>query len=113
MSTHAHLRLVRSGGLAGIATEAEIDTADIDPREADEVLAGLDSVDLWSLARRPPAPPGPPDAFRYVLEVERGDAQHRIALAEAEIPPALRPVLAVLSRRARPARRVDREEPRE
>lgn len=100
--SHARLRLTRSGGLAGIATEAAIDTAELDPAEAQPVLAGLDAVDLGSLARRPPAPPGPPDSFRYVLEVERGEAQHRIALSETDVPDALQPVLAALSKRAHP-----------
>ena len=104
--SHARLRLRRSGGFAGIATEAAIDTAELDPREAEPLLAALDAVDLRSLAERRPPPPGPPDTFRYVLDVERGDAKYSIALAEADVPHALRPVLAALSARAHPVRRV-------
>jgi hypothetical protein len=105
-SSHARLRLTRSGGFAGIATEAAIDTAELPPGEAQPLLAALDAVDLRSLAGRRPPPPGPPDTFRYVLDVERGDATHRITLAEADVPQALRPVLAALSGRARPVRKV-------
>jgi hypothetical protein len=104
--SHARLRLTRSGGFAGIATEAAIDTAELPPGEAQPLLAALDAVDLRSLAGRRPPPPGPPDTFRYVLDVERGDATHRITLAEADVPQALRPVLAALSGRARPVRKV-------
>lgn len=104
--SHARLRLTRTGGFAGIATEATLDTADLDPAEAEPILAALDAVDLHSLAVRPPPPPGPPDAFRYVLDVERG-ATHHIALAEADVPRALRPVIAALSSRAHPVRKVD------
>src|SRR5947208_8132240 len=100
--SHARLRLTRSGGFAGIATEAAIDTAELPASEAEPLLAALDAVDLRSLAGRRPPPPGPPDAFRYVLEVERDNATHSIALAEADVPQALRPVLAALSGRARP-----------
>ena len=100
--SHARLRLTRTGGFAGLATEATLDTAELAPAEAEPVLAALDAVDLRSLAERPPPPPGPPDSFRYMLDVERGEARHRIALAEADVPQALRPVLAALSGRAHP-----------
>jgi hypothetical protein len=98
--SHARLRLKRSGGFAGIATEAAIDTAELPPGEAEPLLAALDAVDLRSLAGRPPPPP------RYALDVERGGTTHSITLAEADVPQALRPVLAALSGRAHPARKV-------
>ena len=104
--SHARLRLRRTGGFAGIATEAAIDTAELPPGEAEPLLAALDEVDLASLASRRPPPPGPPDTFRYALDVERGGATHSVTLAEAEVPQALRPVLAALSERARPVRKV-------
>jgi hypothetical protein len=100
--SHARLRLTRTGGFAGIATEATLDTAELDSAEAAPILAALDAVDLHALAALPPSPPGPPDRFRYVLDVERGEAAHRVALAEGDVPPPLRPVLAALSARARP-----------
>jgi hypothetical protein len=101
---HARVNLTRTGGFAGIATRATVDTAELDPPEAERVLAGLDAVDLPELAARAPAPPGPPDSFRYELEVERGGGTHRIALAQHEVPDALRPVLDVLGKHARPVR---------
>jgi len=102
--SHARLRLTRTGGLAGIATEAALDTAELDPGEAGPILAALDAVDLRALSGLEPPPSGPPDAFRYVLEVERGETTHRLALAEGDVPQALRSVLAALSARARPRR---------
>src|SRR6266705_6054915 len=99
-TSHAVLRLRRTGGLAGVATEAVIDTAQIDAGEAGEVLAALDAADLPALAGRPPPPPGAPDTFNYTLEVERGAATHRIVLGEADVPQGLRPVLSALSRRS-------------
>jgi len=102
--SHARLRLTRTGGLAGIATEATLDTAELDPGEGEPILAALDAVDLHALAGLRSAPPGPPDAFRYVLEVERGEATHRVELAEGDVPQALRPVFTALSARARPRR---------
>jgi hypothetical protein len=104
--SHARLRLRRTGGFAGIATEAAVDTAELEPGEAEPLLAALDAVDLHSLAGRRPPPPGPPDTFRYVLDVERDATTHSITLAEADVPQALRPVLAALSARAHPVRKV-------
>jgi len=102
---HARIHLKRSGGFAGIHTEAVIDTAQIDPHEAEGILAGLDAADLEALAHRPPARPGPPDTFRYALDVERGAATHHIALSEADVPPALEPVITALQARAHPVRK--------
>jgi hypothetical protein len=102
---HARIRLKRSGGFAGIATEAVIDTAQIDPHEAQAILAGLDAADLDALAHRLPARPGPPDTFCYALEVDRGSETHHIALTEADVPPALEPVITALAGRAHPVRK--------
>lgn len=103
--THAWIRLRRTGGVAGIVTEATVDTADLDPAEADSVLAALAGADLDTHAAAAPPPPGPPDTFRYDLEVRMGSATRTVELSDREIPAQLRPLVDELVRRAEPVRR--------
>ncbi|QEC48368.1 hypothetical protein FSW04_12850 [Baekduia soli] len=100
----ARLWLRRSGGLAGVALEADLDTSTLDETERAAVLGALDIADLPALAGRPATPPVP-DAFTYELRVRRGGAEHRLAFAERDAPAALGPVVAALRARARPAGR--------
>jgi hypothetical protein len=101
----ARLRLTRTGGIAGIAAEADVDTDALEPDEARVILRALDATDLDDLERRPAPPAGPPDAFAYRLEVRRGAGEHTIAFTDADMPSELAPVVHSLSRRARPAPR--------
>lgn len=104
---HARLRLRRTGGLAGIATEARLDTSALDPQQAGTLLAALDRADVPALAasHRPTAKPPMPDAFSYELEVRRGDQVHTIAFTDVDRPRELAPVIEALAGRARPAPR--------
>ena len=103
---HARLRLRRTGGLAGVATEAELDTAELEPEQAQTLLGALDRADLGALAKSPPATKPPmPDAFRYELEVRRGDRSHTIAFSDTDRPQELVPVIDALAGRARPVPR--------
>ena len=54
------IRLRRTGGVAGIVTEATLDTADLDPGEARSVLAALADANLDARTAAAPPPPGPP-----------------------------------------------------
>jgi hypothetical protein len=91
---HARLRLRRTGGLAGRPTEAELDTADLEPARAEAVLHALDGA-----TSAPPALPRP-DAFSYELTIERGGDSRTVTFGDP--PPAeLAPVLDALSGRSR------------
>src|SRR5918911_3404648 len=96
---HAQLRLRRTGGLAGVATEASLDTAQLEPAEAEPLLAALDAAERGG-ARTAPAAPGPPDAFRYELEVRRGGATRTLSFTDADRPRELAPVIDALAARA-------------
>ncbi len=99
------IRLRRTGGVAGIVTEATLDTADLDPGEARRVLAALEGANLDAQAAAAPPAPGPPDTFRYALEVRTGSATRTVELGESAIPETLRPLVDELVRRAEPVRR--------
>jgi len=93
------LKLVRSGGLAGLAMVATIDTSDL-PVAQQSVAATLLTAD-------PEGPSlnqtGGADQFSYRLEVRDGDHIVHHHWQEPEVPEAVRPLLAELTSRATPA----------
>src|SRR4051794_33520315 len=103
----ARLRLRRTGGIAGLPVEAALDTADLEPGEAEPILAALDAVPLDSpeiarLAGGGAPAPGPPDAFGYELDVTRGAETRRLRFGELDMPESLRALVALLRSRAKP-----------
>jgi len=93
------LKLVRSGGLAGLDMITTIDATDL-PAAQQGLAATLLTAD-------PEVPgvnrPGGADQFSYQLEVRDGDDTVHHHWAEPEVPEAVRPLLAELTRRAKPA----------
>jgi len=77
----------------------------VEEGDAEVRAAALAGADLDTHAAAAPPPPGPPDTFRYDLEVRMGSATRTVELGECEIPAALRPLVDELVRRAEPVRR--------
>jgi hypothetical protein len=93
------VKLVRSGGLAGLKMVATVDSADL-PGDQQEVVSTLLTEDL----RGPGASrPGGADQFSYQLEIRHGDRTVRRQWQETEVHETVRPLLASLTRQARPA----------
>ena len=94
------VKLVRSGGIAGLKMVATADTADL-PADQQDVVSRLLAEDL----RGPGVSrPGGADQFSYQLEIQHGECTVRRHWQEPEVPEAVRPLLAALTRRAKPAR---------
>jgi hypothetical protein len=109
------VKLVRSGGLAGLNLVATVDTADL-AADQQEVVSRLLTEDLRSPGQSSGGPadssggpaaqsrgPGA-DQFSYQLEIQQGDRTVRRQWAEPEVHEALRPLLTELTRQAKPAR---------
>jgi len=94
------LTLRRTGGLAGLAMEAELDTAALEPGDAAQVRAAVERA----LAQPPAATPGTgADRYQYNLIVRRGADRHELTFGEAAVPEALAPLVRRLEGLARPA----------
>jgi hypothetical protein len=102
---HAQISLRRTGGLAGLPMEATLDTRELAPAEAQEILGALESVDLDRLGSGKDHPPGAADTFHYDLKVDRGEATRSASFSDRQLPPELAPVVRALMDRARPGSR--------
>jgi hypothetical protein len=94
------VRLVRSGGLAGLSLVATANSDDL-PADQQRVVSRLLTEDL----RGPGvSPPGGADQFSYQLEIQHGDRTVRRHWEEPEVHESVRPLLTSLTRQAKPAR---------
>jgi hypothetical protein len=85
-----HVRVVRRGGLAGIALRGEVETAQLPDDQAQASEAALRALP----ADKPAAAPRHPDGFQYEIEFsEPGGETRSVALDEAEISAQVRPLL--------------------
>jgi hypothetical protein len=101
---HAQLFLRRTGGLAGLAMVASLDTRELDAAEAQRITAALDHVDLSQVGKGPPGPPGAADMHQYDLEIRRGDRAQAVSFSQRQMPAELAPVIHALMDRAEPSR---------
>jgi hypothetical protein len=85
--------------------EATLDTRDLAPGEAREIMGALDSVDLDSLGAGEDWPPGAADTFHYDLEVHSENATRTASFSDRQVPAELTPVVRTLMDRARPSSR--------
>jgi hypothetical protein len=85
--------------------EATLDTRDLAPDEAQEIMGALDSVDLDSLGTGQDWPPGAADTFHYDLEVHRDKTTRTASFSDRQVPAELAPVVRALMDRARPGSR--------
>jgi len=94
------VRLVRSGGFAGLDMVAIVDSVDLSADQQD-VVTKLLTEDLRGpgVSRS-----GGADQFSYQLEIRRDGRTVRRRWAEPEVPEVVRPLLSALTRQAKPAR---------
>jgi len=94
------VKLVRSGGLAGLDLVATVDAGDL-PADQQDLVAKLFKADLpGSRVGRP----GGADQFSYQLVIHQGDRSVQRHWEDSEVPEGIRPLLTALTRQAKPAR---------
>jgi hypothetical protein len=85
-----------SGGYAGLRLTSSVETDELPAAPMAEALQALETLTSTGPPTRTPQP-------RYHLTVHRPSGVQTIDVVEPNIPPALRPLLAELIRRARPS----------
>jgi hypothetical protein len=94
------VKLVRSGGFAGLDMVAAVDSDDL-PADQQDVISRLFAEDL----RGPGVSrPGAADQFTYRLEIHQGGRTVKRQWKEPEVHETVRPLLTALTRQAKPAR---------
>lgn len=102
-----HVRLTRSGGLAGIDMVASVDVDSLPADEASrlrDALAGIDFDRHAAGAGGAAGPGGPPmgaDRYQYDLEVDDG-GKRALTAHEPDLSPPLKTVIDILLPRAQP-----------
>ena len=94
------VKLVRSGGIAGLNMVASVDSADLPP-DQQHVVSTLLTEDLRGSGV---SPPGAADQFSYQLEIQQGDHTVKREWKGPEVHESVRPLLATLTSQATPAR---------
>jgi hypothetical protein len=94
-----HLKLVRTGGIMGLDMVANLDSADLSP-DQQEVVATLLTDDLQNA---PGSQRAGADQFSYRLEIRHGNRTVQHDFEEPDVPETVRPLLATLTRQAKPA----------
>jgi len=99
VASFRRIALRRTGGLAAMRLEVEVDLRGQDPGAA-ELAELLRDLDVPALGAAPGSGAPVPDAYRYELTVDRGDGPEELSFGDGAVPPELRPVLRALERRA-------------
>jgi hypothetical protein len=78
------LKIRRLGGIAGIALQAQLDTAELPAGEASRLEGAV-----RALAGKAPSGPPPPDAFRYEITQPDDPDSASVVIDERDVPPEL------------------------
>jgi hypothetical protein len=90
------IRVERSGGFAGLAQRAEIDTGALDPQDRQKLQDLVESTGFFQAPPSPEGDPGGADRFQWQITVERGSDQHTVTLHEGSLPLHWEPLIETL-----------------
>jgi len=97
VTEHVRAELHRSGGFTGRPVHVRLDSEQMSPAEAVQLVQLVSSIDLSRLpAGAAPAPPGA-DLMRYDLTIQRGGQQWHGTVSDPAVPSELRPLLQFLT----------------
>jgi hypothetical protein len=83
------IRVLRTGGFAGIAMNADVETGQLEPSERDAVERLVEESDFFILPAVIEAPPGGYDRFQYEITIEREGQNHTLTGGDAGMSEAL------------------------
>jgi hypothetical protein len=96
-----NLHLERSGGFAGLRLSHDLDSSQLSPAEDHELSQLVDASGFFNLPADVRATNPGTDRFQYKLTVKAGPREHTVAIDDAAVPQALRPLLNFATAKAR------------
>jgi hypothetical protein len=90
------VRLVRSGGVAGIRLAFETDSAALPEEGARRLTRLVEESGVLALRPAIPAKPSAPDRFSYRVTVETEGKEHTVEISEEDVSPSLEPLIGWL-----------------
>ena len=92
----------RTGGAFGPPQRRSwtVDTADLAPEEAQELMALVQSSGILNASEDAAAPRDVPRRYQYAITVEQDGQKHRVRISEVDLSDALRALVNWLSQRA-------------
>jgi len=97
MTERVRAELRRSGGFTGRTVHVQVDSAQMPPADAAQLVQLVTAIDLSELDGARPGSPAGADLMRYELTVERGGRRWQGTVSDPAIPAQLRPLLQFLS----------------
>jgi hypothetical protein len=87
----------RSGGLAGLSLQHDLDTSSLPATDAAAVSQMVDSAHFFELPKSIRVAQSGADRFHYKLSVDSGTQAHSVEVDDAAMPESLRPLLRWLT----------------
>jgi hypothetical protein len=100
------VRMIRSGGYAGLTRRYEVDAAGLDPaqcRRLDALVAALRRAASMGAQRGGAQSGGQPDRFQFDIEVVTAEGARQWRIAEASASPEQKALIDWIKAMARPA----------
>ncbi|MCC6615601.1 MAG: hypothetical protein IT320_19160 [Anaerolineae bacterium] len=91
----------RSGGFAGLRLTATIETDDLPPDEAAELVQMVEDARFFDLPGKLRARPGAADEYQYLVTIATDDQRHTVETTDTAAPETLRTLLNRLNALAR------------
>ena len=96
MTEHVRAEMRRSGGFTGRTVHVRLDSDQLPPADAAQLIMLVTSLDLSGLTSGPVSTAGA-DLMRYDLTIQRGGQSWQGTVSDPAIPGQLRPLLQFLS----------------
>jgi len=98
---HFHIWLQRSGGFAGMITEIEIDSKDLDTYEVEHLKTMINRSDIFNLAEPVTNSSIMPDQFQYKISMQQDGRKRELDLNEENVPDHLRNLITYILKKGR------------
>jgi hypothetical protein len=101
VTERVRVEMRRSGGFTGRTVHVQLDSDQLPPADADQLIQLVGPLDLAALPTGGPASSAGADLMRYDLTIEQGPRRWQGTVADPAVPDRLRPLLQFLSAAAR------------